>query len=315
LNSERSLEIADTRLTVIIVGWNARDHVRACLQSISAHPPTGTVEVIYVDNASLDASSDVVRVAYPQATIIANAANLGFQKANNQALRLARGEYIVLLNPDTEVRGGALDELMHFLDARPDVAAVSPRCEFPDGRLQWSIGGFPTVPTLWHWCCATHPVLRAVFGLPRVSAGQPDSERTQEQDYAYGACFMVRRAAVADVGLMDERFFLAGGDVAWSVEMKRRGWRIYYVAAARIVHHESVSRNRMPDRGHFDWISAHRRVLYRYEGAASGLAGDAVFAVHLLLLALERLAERVRRAFSVYWAVLRPTRLHRGRRS
>jgi GT2 family glycosyltransferase len=96
---------------------------------------------------------------------------------------------------------------------------------------------------------------------------------------------MTRRAVLADTGPMDERFFLAGGDVAWSCEMKRHGWQVYYVADARIIHRESASRRRVPRAAHLDWILAHRRLLYRYRGFAQGLAGDAVFACHFLLLA------------------------------
>ncbi len=300
---------APARLSILIVGWNVRDDVRECLKSVLASPPSCSFEIIYVDNASADSSADVVSDVCPSATIVRNRSNTGFQRANNQGIALARSEYIVLLNPDTRVLDGSLDRLMHFLDAHPAAGAASPRCEYPDGRVQWSAASFPTLPIMWYWCCATHPVLQLLVGLPQIDFVHPDPARTQRQDYAYGACCMVRRAAAADAGPMDERFFLAGGDIAWSCEMKKRGWDIFYVADARIIHRESTSRNRVPRTAHLDWIRAHRRLLYRYQGLGDGLAGDAVFACHFLLLAGERTSGWVRARWRArLWAWLRALR-------
>jgi GT2 family glycosyltransferase len=243
-------------LTIIIVGWNGRERVRACLASIHAHPPRLPYEIILVDNASRDGTVESVRREFVTVTIITSPRNEGFQKANNRALKIARGEYIVLLNPDTEVGSGVFDTAAAFLDAHPDVAALSPRCVYPDGRLQWSVGIFPSRSILWAWCCAGHRTLTRLGARP-APVPAPDAARSQEQDYAYGAFFAVRRQAVEAAGPMDERFFLAGGDVAWSCEMRRHGWKVWYLAEATIVHHESCSRARVPFRSSLDWLAAH----------------------------------------------------------
>ena len=273
---------SQTVLSIIIVGWNCAGFVEACLASVFRHPPPVPFEVVYVDNASGDGSADRVRAAFPDVRVITNERNLGFQRANNLALQVARGDFVLLLNPDTEVQPGSLSVMIGFLAEHADVAAVSPRCNYPDGSLQWSAASFPALNDIWAWFCGEHGRLaRWLRARPRPRP-LPDPSRTQEQDYAYGACCMVRRAAVDQVGLMDERYFLTCGEVAWCREMRKRGWKIYYLADAAILHHESASRKRLAWASELDWMRGHRRLLYRYEGIAAGLGGDALFALHVL---------------------------------
>jgi hypothetical protein len=279
-------------LSIIIVGWNCAAELDACLTSLRDHPPSSPVEVIYVDNASSDGSTEVVRQRCPSARIVVNRHNVGFQRANNQGLALARGRDLLLLNPDTRVLPGTLDVLVGFLRGHPEAGAASPRCIYPDGRLQWSIAPFPSLPIIRAWYARRHPLL-AGRRQERERPPTPADPPTQEQAYAYGACFAIKREVAEAVGPMDEGFFLTGGEIAWSREIQRLGWKIFYVAEATIVHHESTSRRRRSVVSELDWVLAHRRLLYLYEGVRAGMVGDVLFASHLAALAVEAVGARI----------------------
>ncbi len=272
-------------LTIIIVGWNSREYLKGCLQSLYEHPSSCAFEAIYVDNGSEDRSAELVREQYPEVIIIENDENLGFQKANNQGLRIARGQYIILLNPDTVILPGTFDKMLAFMDAHPEVGAASPKCLHPDGHIQWSISHFPSVRKLWWWLCGRHQRLR---WLLRFQKRKPlDVNQTQEQDYAYGAFFTLRREVLEDVGFMDETFFLAGDDAAWSWRMKEKGWKIFYIENAEVLHHGEGSRSKKAEASFADWLKAHRVLLYQYRGLVSGLGGDVIFLTDLALNLLE----------------------------
>ncbi|MGE3844813.1 MAG: glycosyltransferase family 2 protein [Vicinamibacterales bacterium] len=280
-------------LSIIIVGHNCADVITPCLRSLHAHPPTDAFEVIYVDNASRDGSARLVADTFPSVRVIPNTRNEGYQAANNRGLDVARGDILLLLNPDTVIRPGAIDTLARFLRERPSVGAASPRCVFPDGRLQWTVAPFPSLAIIRHWFWQAHPALARLRGRSLVASG-PAEVSTREQDYAYGACLAVKRDVIAVVGRLDERYFLVGGEVAWSREIRRAGWQVFHVAEAEIEHHESVARKRRSWLSELDWVTAHRRLLYTYEGLRAGMVGDLLFSVHLVLFAGARLARPMR---------------------
>lgn len=145
-------------LSVCVVNWNTRDLLRACLQSLYRYPPSEPIEVIVVDNASADGSAAMVRAEFPQVVLIANSENLGYARGNNQAMQRAQGEFILLLNPDTEVFEDTLDNALAFMRAHPDAGAIGAKQLFPDGRVQPSVRGFPTPANL----------LSEVSGLARL---------------------------------------------------------------------------------------------------------------------------------------------------
>ena len=135
-------------LSICIVNWNTRELLRACLQSIYRYPPDALFEVIVVDNASSDGSADMVQAEFPQAVLIANTENLGYARGNNQAIQQAQGEYLLLLNPDTEVFPDTLNCALAFLAAHSEAGAIGAKQLFPDGRVQPSVRGFPTPANL-----------------------------------------------------------------------------------------------------------------------------------------------------------------------
>src|SRR5438045_643610 len=187
-------------LSIVIVNWNVRDLLRTCLHSIREQMqlPPAAYEVIVVDNASIDGSVEMLRREFSDVALVANPDNRGFGRANNQALSLCRGAYIVLLNPDTEVLDHALDRMVLHLEGAPRVAALGCRLLNSDGSLQrWTAGAFPT---LWNLMCH---FLFLDWVLPRPLRPQPlfldrDVRHDFEPEWVSGACMALRREALGD---------------------------------------------------------------------------------------------------------------------
>lgn len=223
-------------VSIIIVSWNVRDMLARSLRCIFQTVRRASYEVLVVDNASADGSAAMVRDAFPQVTLIANGSNLGFGQANNQAAALARGRYLLLLNPDAFAHEGAIDELVAFMDAHPEAGASGCRLYYEDGSLQSSVTSFPTVLTeLWTTlgldrAFPAHPVFGS-YVLAHERLGH-----VQEVDSLMGAFLMLRASAVARVGLFDERFFMYSEEVDLCYRLRRAGWRNYFVPQAEATH-------------------------------------------------------------------------------
>ncbi len=223
-------------LSVIIVNWNTRDLLRACLRSLlEALPPGLHCEVLVVDNASSDASAALVATEFPNVRLFANTENRNYAGGNNQALRAATGEFQLLLNPDTEIPHGTLDALVRFLREHPEAGAVSPALIFPDGRVQESVRGFPTPTALVGELTGLARLLpRSRWGSYRPRSGGEDQPSPVEQPMA--SAFLLRKTALEQVGLFDEQFSLFFNDVDLCYRLKRAGWEIYYDPRVQIVH-------------------------------------------------------------------------------
>jgi len=256
-------------LSIVVVNWNTRDHLERCLRSIERSSSTTSspaVEVIVVDNASSDGSQAMVRASFPSVHLIANATNLGFTAANNQGLRHARGRYLMLLNPDTEVLDDALAAMVRYLDDHPDVGVVGPRLLNPDGTAQSSRRRFPTLATTFiestvlQRYLPNHPLLRRYYVLDR------SDDETQEVDWLVGACLAVRREAVEEVGLLDEGFFMYSEELDWCRRIVGAGWKIVYLPTARVVHWGGASSERDVLHRHIYFQDSKCRYVARYHG-------------------------------------------------
>lgn len=224
-------------LSIVIVNWNVRELLRNCLKSLYAQTQAITFEAFVVDNASSDGSAEMVENEFPQVNLIKNENNLGFAKANNQAIKQSRGKYVLLLNPDTIVLDKAIVKLVQFMDEHIDIGAAGPKIMGSDNSVQLSCGmHFPTPWTeLWTLTRLSYlfPKNR-IFG--RCLMGYWSHNDTREVDVVSGACIMVRREAIEEVGLLDEHFFLIAEEVDWCYRMKKAGWKVYLYANAEIVH-------------------------------------------------------------------------------
>lgn len=254
----------EVKLSIIIVGWNSSDYLEGCLRSICERPPSCRYEVIYVDNGSEDGSVGRVKRRFPRVRIFDNAQNLGFAKANNRGIQVARGEYVLLLNPDTVILDRFFDALLTFMDRHPEAAAASGKCLYPDGRVQWAVADFPTS---WQLFCAMMRRHRMWGRLFRSDHKHGEVDAVRKQDYAYGACCIVRRAVINEVGMMDEAMFIFAEDVEWGTRMKKAGWEVYYVPHAQLIHHAGTSTTkRDPKRLYVQGIISHRYVIHKYGG-------------------------------------------------
>ncbi len=237
------------RLSVIIVNWNAKEFLERCLKSVFASEFKGDFEVIVVDNNSSDNSVAFVRENYPCARVLANRENTGFARANNQAIRESRGDYILLLNPDTEIRKETLQVMVDFMDRRPECGMAGCRVLNPDGTLQLACRR--NIPTL----------ADAFFKLIGISRLFPRSARFSRYNLTFlspdvmtrvdavsGAFLMARRETVEKIGLLDERFFMYGEDLDWCWRSRQAGYVNYYVPDTAIVHYHGQSSKKRPFR-------------------------------------------------------------------
>lgn len=270
-----------TDLSVIVVSYNTKDLLRACLASVQNCAGNLSMEVLVVDNSSRDGSADMVAAEFPSARLLRNPDNRGFAAANNQALAVAAGRYLMLLNSDTVVRPGAFAAMMAFMDAHPQAGYCGPKLLNGDGSHQPSARRFPTP-------------LSGAFAMTGLSVRRPASRHSLDlhaahgtdqpfrADWLCGACLMVRREAIARVGVLDECFFLYFEETDWCRRMAAAGWEGWYIPAAEVLHWggRSVDQNRAtaPFSGDHPvhWLRSRRRYMRRYHGVAGSFITETV---------------------------------------
>jgi len=230
-------------VTVILVNYNGGKLIVQSIESLFANTdPHLVLEVFVVDNGSTDNSVSEICQHFPGVKIIANATNAGFARANNQAINLSHGRYLLLLNPDTVLRPATVDHIVRFMDGHPQVGICGPKVLLPDGKLDRACRRtFKTPGTyLYHG-----------LGLSRIFARSPvlgryylsylDPDMLTEVDSVMGAFMMVRRETVDGIGYLDESFFMYCEDEDWCFRAKRAGWKIVYNPEVEIVHYKGSS--------------------------------------------------------------------------
>ncbi len=246
-------------VSVIIVNWNTRDLLLACLRSLEEER-TPAREVIVVDNASTDGSAERIMAEYPDVRLIASPDNLGWSKGNNVGAKASSGRFLFLLNPDTEVRPGALGELIRLMEARPEAGACAPKLLNPDGSLQPSLRRFPE-PRHLLWdalgLAKRYPRSRR-FAAYRM--GDFDYDQVAEVEQPMGAALFIRRETWEQVGGMDESFPIFFNDVDWCYRAVKAGWRILFDPAAEVIHHGGSSTRQVKPR----MITESHRSLERF---------------------------------------------------
>ena len=235
-------------LSIIIVSWNTRDLLRDCLNSVFAEPTGLKLQVLVADNASSDGSAEMVRQRFPQVRLIENKENLGFAISNNRLFKFCEAEYIVLLNPDTVVKNDALRILRDFIHDHPRIGAAGPKLVHP--HLQLDVLG-----------CGGQVSLRTVFNhyffLARLFPNVPAFEGThlyvgvndrepRPVGWVSGACLVVRKAVIDQVGPMSERWFMYAEDQEWCARMIAAGWQVFHVPGAVVEHHLGASADKNP---------------------------------------------------------------------
>jgi N-acetylglucosaminyl-diphospho-decaprenol L-rhamnosyltransferase len=233
-----------TRVSVIIVSYNTKNILINCLRAIYSSARGIEAEVFVVDNASTDGTVDAVRREFPQCRVMANETNVGFSGANNQAIRISSGRYILLLNPDTVVEPDVLTKMVEFMEEQHDVGMVSCKLVTRDGGLDLACRR--TFPSLWDGLCRASglsqwfPKSRL---LARYNLTYLDEDQTCEVDAVNGAFMFARREAVEEVGLLDEDYFMYVEDLDWCFRFGKSGWKVVYHPAATTVHLKGQSGN------------------------------------------------------------------------
>ena len=224
-----------TQVTIILVNYNTCLFLRQCLSALHQFVDLDRNEIVVVDHASQDYSADMVSQEFPSVTLISNSRNVGFATANNQAMRITEGEYVLVLNPDTIVPPDLVSGLVQFMYHHPRTGAVGPRLVSIDGTLQTSCRRFPT----------SLPILLRTTRLHHLFPGPMnhylmmdwDHAAVREVDWLFGACLMLRRHAVEQIGFFDERFFLYYEDVDLCYRLWQAGWKVYYCPQITLPHY------------------------------------------------------------------------------
>lgn len=225
-----------TQISAVIVNWNTRDYLARCLEALYAGAQGLSLETWVVDNASSDGSQEMVLQRFPQVRLLENAGNVGFGRANNQALQQAQGETLLLLNSDAFLLPGALPLLYQRLSQHPEAGLTAPQLLYEDGSLQRSCYAFPTLTTeLWQTLYLDRVFARSrVFG--RYLMTYWDMQDAREVDVVMGACLLLRREALQQVGFFDEQFFMYSEEVDLCYRLHRAGWKARYEPEAQAVH-------------------------------------------------------------------------------
>jgi GT2 family glycosyltransferase len=256
-----------SQLSIIIVNWNVRELLRACLAALPCE-----AEIIVVDNASTDGSAEMVRRDFSHVRLLANSENRGFTGGNNDGLKVATRPWVLFLNPDTLVQGDALGQLLAYLQSHAAVGVVGPQLRYGDGSLQSSRRRFPTfatallesTPLAWHLPLHRNPWAR------RYHMADVPASRVQEVDWLVGAALLTRQDVLAEVGWFDEGYFMYSEELDWQRRVKQIGWKIVYLAEAVITHYEGKSSEQASGARHIHFNRSKVRYFRKHHGPRQG---------------------------------------------
>jgi len=274
------------------VNWNTRDLLANCLESIYNSSPNFAFSVIVIDNASLDGSAEMVRKLFPTVQLLENQENAGFAKANNQGINLTEANYILLLNPDTVVLSDALQVLVDFMDDHPEAGAIGSRVLNPDGSLQTSCYVIPTL---------SREFVR-LFHLGRLCPGSQyrmeswDTNTPRRVEMIQGDCLLLRKAALDQVGLLDDSFFIYSEDIDLCYRLQLAAWVLCWVPQAQVIHYGGQSTSQVAAEMFLKLYQSKLNYFRKHHGNTTALG----YKVILFITALSRF-------LLVPWAVLEPS--------
>jgi GT2 family glycosyltransferase len=304
------------KLSIVIVCWNDLRVIRDCLRSIFETARKTDFEVIVSDNGSTDGSIEFVRENYPQVHVVENRENLGFSKGNNAGIRVAKGDYVLILNPDTIIHDGALDRWVERADAHPEAGAFGCRVLNPDGSWQLSARPFATVWRYWLTALGLGPLanLSEVFTSSVYPHWKGDTQR--EVDWVSGCCALFRGPLLRELGGFDEQFFYHFEEA----DLCRRVWdvgsRILFIPEITITHLGGQSVKRAPLRFQLESYRSRYRYFYKYFGERGArrcrrvsIAGLRIRQAAYGLLSLVRPSRDLEERLDMYRAVVRWNKL------
>lgn len=233
-------------VSIIIVNWNTKGLLRNCMTSIYQRAGDIDYEVIVVDNGSTDGSAEMVKNDFTQVQLIENPQNRGFAAANNQGMTIAKGRYVLLLNSDTVVLDNSIAKTASFADSHPQAGVVGCQVLNPDNTVQPTCFMFPSILNMLLSCTYLYKLFpkSRFFGREQMTWWDRTDER--EVDVVTGCFMLVRREAIEQVGMMDERFFMYGEETDWCYRFKKKGWKVIFAPVGRIIHFGSQSALQKP---------------------------------------------------------------------
>jgi len=233
-------------VSVIIVNWNTKGLLRDCLSSVYERAGNVDYEIIVLDNASTDGSAEMVKSNFEHVRLIENPDNRGFAAANNQGMAVAKGRYVLLLNSDTVVLDNAIANTVRFADAHPRAAVTGCRVLNPDGTVQLTCFMFPSVLNMLLSSTYLYKLFpkNRFFGRERMTWWDRSDER--QVDVVTGCFMLVRREAIDQVGMMDERFFMYAEETDWCYRFRQSGWEVLFAPVGRIIHFGGQSASQKP---------------------------------------------------------------------
>lgn len=212
------------------MNWNTRELLGQCLQSVAETVQGLEFEILVVDNASSDGSAAMVRERFPQVQVIENAENVGFARANNQAIGASRGRFVLLLNSDARLTGDSVPQMARFMDAHPEAGIVGPNLVFPNGRRQLACGPIPSLAS----------EIRSLLGLDRLRSGRARRGKSPqpflETGWVSGACLMARRHVFEQVGMLDENYFMFSEEIDLCHRARKAGWKVVHLPTTPVIH-------------------------------------------------------------------------------
>lgn len=303
-------------LSIIIVNWNACDLLQRCLQAVYTTAGDLDLEVLVLDNHSGDNSVALVRDRFPQARLIENQENIGFARANNQGMQLARGAYYLLLNTDAFLHAGALETMVRFMEENPETGAAGCKLFYEDGSLQRSCTSFPTLSTeLWQvlWLDRLFP-RHPLFGKYWMTYWNFNDSR--QVDSILGACMLLRREAIDQVGMFDESYFMYSEETDLCYRLKRAGWQVRFIPHASATHIWGGTSKRIQEETTFLRLYKSRTLFFRkhYGGFVTLLYKGVLFLGSLMRVAgglaafLLKQNRATLRSARNYWMLLRSLR-------
>ncbi len=253
------------QLSIIIVSWNVCELLRACLQSIYANAGGLDVQVIVVDSASADETVAMISAEFPQTILLPQPLNVGFPRGNNIGLAHATGDYILYLNPDTEIIGDALQTMVAHMQVHPKIGMLGPELLNTDGSHQSSRRRFPTLATAifestWLQSYAPRNLLSHYY------VEDVRDDQVASVDWVSGAAMLTRRAVIEQVGGMDVGYFMYSEELDYCRRIKDVGWEVVYLPTAKITHHHGKSSEQAVTHRHINFNRAKLRYFRKFEG-------------------------------------------------
>ncbi len=269
----RQPEGAACDVTVVVVSLNTRELLAACLRSVN-ESIGARFEVFVVDNGSSDGSPEMVEREFPAVRLIRNASNRGFAAANNVAIPMAAGRFVLLLNPDTVILPELLRDMVGFMDGHERTGICGPKVLFPDGRFQSCGYRFPTLLGEIRQSKNIDKVLRRIVGSEtpvEVKAGP------FEVDWVDGCCLFIRRDVINQIGSLDEQYFLYAEELDWCFRARKAGWAIHALPQLTMIHHQGQSSAQMSDFSLAHLVETRLRYYRKNHGLGIAVATSLVY--------------------------------------